>query len=106
MQFNLNKMIKMKLLSIITLLFYHTFQAQSVIKSESEKKLYPIDSVFPNDIGGIKQVIRITTSDVKKPILFFLSGGPGSSMMNNSDKFTNVLKDHFTLIQWGSKRRW
>ncbi len=103
MQFNLNKMIKIKLLSIITLLFYHTFQAQSVIKSDSEKKLYSIDSVFSNDIGGIKQVIRITTSDVKRPILFFLSGGPGSSMMNNSDKFTNVLKDHFTLIQWDQR---
>jgi hypothetical protein len=36
-------------------------------------------------------------------MLLFLSGGPSSSMMNNSEKFTNLLKEKFTLIQWDQR---
>lgn len=85
------------------LLFFYTCQAQPVLESRSEKKAYPTDSLFTLSIGGIKQVVRITTDDPNRPILLFLSGGPGSSMMNNSEKFTNILKDKFTLVQWDQR---
>ena len=54
-------------------------------------------------IGGIKQVVDIKTDDIKKPVLLFLSGGPGSSMMNNADAFTKILKSRFTIVQWDQR---
>lgn len=55
------------------------------------------------EIGGIKQVVEISTDDTAKPVLLFLSGGPGSSMMNNAPAFTDKLKSRFTLVQWDQR---
>lgn len=55
------------------------------------------------DIGGIKQVVEISTDDAAKPVLLLLSGGPGSSMMNNAESFTYLLKDKFTIVQWDQR---
>ncbi|KQV91425.1 alpha/beta hydrolase [Massilia sp. Root351] len=55
------------------------------------------------EIGGIKQVVQITTDDPGKPVLLFLSGGPGSSMMNNAASYTNILRERFTIVQWDQR---
>jgi pimeloyl-ACP methyl ester carboxylesterase len=55
------------------------------------------------EIGGIKQVVEITTDDPGKPVLLFLSGGPGSSMMNSAASYTNILKERFTIVQWDQR---
>ncbi|WP_066758979.1 alpha/beta fold hydrolase [Chryseobacterium glaciei] len=62
-----------------------------------------IDTLLTTEIGGIKQVIEIKTDDANKPILLFLSGGPGSSMMKNADSYTNILKNKFTIVQWDQR---
>lgn len=62
-----------------------------------------IDTILTTEIGGIKQVIEIKTDDINKPILLFLSGGPGSSMMKNADSYTNILKNKFTIVQWDQR---
>lgn len=62
-----------------------------------------IDQSFTPDIGGIKQVVEIKTDDAGKPALLFLSGGPGSSMINNAGAFTDQLKEHFTIVQWDQR---
>ena len=62
-----------------------------------------IDALFTPDIGGIRQAIEIKTDDASKPVLLFLSGGPGSSMMNNSDSFSNMLKKKFTIVHWDQR---
>ena len=59
--------------------------------------------ILTPDIGGIKQSVEIKTDDPAKPVLLFLSGGPGSSMMNNADSFTNILKSKFTIVQWDQR---
>lgn len=55
------------------------------------------------EIGGIKQVVEISTDDPAKPVLLFLSGGPGSSMMKNAAAFTDQLKTRFTVVQWDQR---
>ena len=55
------------------------------------------------DIGGIKQFVEIKTDDTNKPVLLFLSGGPGSSMMNGAPTFTSILKNRFTIAQWDQR---
>ncbi|MFP3590467.1 alpha/beta fold hydrolase [Chryseobacterium sp. SIMBA_038] len=62
-----------------------------------------IDTLLTTEIGGIKQVIEIKTDNANKPILLFLSGGPGSSMMKNADSYTNILKNKFTIVQWDQR---
>lgn len=62
-----------------------------------------MDTLLTLEIGGIKQVIEIKTDDTNKPILLFLSGGPGSSMMNSAANFTNMLKSKFTIVQWDQR---
>src|SRR5688572_12999178 len=54
-------------------------------------------------IGGIKQYIRIKGKDVSKPLLLFLHGGPGSSLMTKADHFTGKLQQHLVVVQWDQR---
>lgn len=63
----------------------------------------PTDTLLTPEIGGIKQVMRIQTHDIRRPVLLFLSGGPGSSMMNGTDRFTSRLIQKFTIVHWDQR---
>nr|WP_314491899.1 alpha/beta hydrolase [uncultured Chryseobacterium sp.] len=69
----------------------------------SQLQTVKMDTLLTVEIGGIKQAIEIKTDDASKPIMLFLSGGPGSSMMKNADSFTNILKNKFTIVQWDQR---
>jgi pimeloyl-ACP methyl ester carboxylesterase len=62
-----------------------------------------IDTLLTPKIGGIHQLIEIKTDDNTKPVLLFLAGGPGSSLRENADKYTYILKDKFTVVQWDQR---
>lgn len=98
-------MIKKHTLSLILgmLLQFYGCKAQNNVEFKSENTSHKIDTLFTPLIGGIKQVIEIKTDNSNKPILLFLSGGPGSSMLKNSDTFTNILKNKFTIVQWDQR---
>lgn len=78
-------------------------QAQVSAEPFSANVPVVIDKQLTPQIGGIKQVVEIKTDDARKPILLFLSGGPGSSMIRNADVFTNLLKSRFTIVQWDQR---
>lgn len=63
----------------------------------------PIDTNEIITIGGIKQYIRIKGKDDSKPILLFLHGGPGSSLLHKSDHITGKLQQHFIVVQWDQR---
>jgi pimeloyl-ACP methyl ester carboxylesterase len=77
--------------------------AQNSPDSAPKRTPIKINTVLTPNIGGIKQFLEIKTDDANKPVLLFLSGGPGSSMANNSDSFTNILKERFTIVQWDQR---
>jgi pimeloyl-ACP methyl ester carboxylesterase len=54
-------------------------------------------------IGGIKQFIRIRGKDASRPLLLFLHGGPGGSVMGYAEKFTGRLQEHFVVVQWDQR---
>lgn len=94
----------MKRISLAAFLFaiaipFYACHAQSA----TEPAAMTTVTVLTPDIGGIKQVVEIETDDPNKPVLLFLSGGPGSSMMNNAAAFTDLLKDRFTIVQWDQR---
>jgi pimeloyl-ACP methyl ester carboxylesterase len=63
----------------------------------------PIDSTGTFFIGGIKQFVSIKGKDNTKPLLLFLHGGPGNSVMHYSEKFTKKLQNHFIVVQWDQR---
>jgi pimeloyl-ACP methyl ester carboxylesterase len=77
---------------ILTLCFAQQLHAQ-----------VPIDSVAVLQIGGIRQVISLKGNDGSKPLLLFLHGGPGNSVMDYAQKFTGSLQDHFIVVQWDQR---
>lgn len=92
------------LLVLLTILFpFYGCNAQNKKELKSANISVKIDTLITPEIGGIKQVIEIKTDDSNRPILLVLSGGPGSSMMNNAESFTNILKNKFTLVQWDQR---
>ena len=95
---------KYLILLLLAILFqYSECSSQNKKELKSENISHKIDTLLTPEIGGIKQVIEIKTDDFNKPILLFLSGGPGSSMMKNADTFTNILKNKFTIVQWDQR---
>lgn len=63
----------------------------------------PIESSETISIGGIKQYISIKGKDNSKPVLLFLHGGPGNSVMPYAEKFTLKLQKHFIVVQWDQR---
>lgn len=62
-----------------------------------------IDTSAIFNIGGIKQYVRIKGNDLSKPLLLFLHGGPGGSLMNKTDQMTGKLQQHFVVVQWDQR---
>lgn len=63
----------------------------------------PIDTTEVVAIGGIRQFISIEGKDRSLPLLLFLHGGPGGSVMSYADRFTGKLKEHFVVVQWDQR---
>jgi proline iminopeptidase len=55
------------------------------------------------DIGGIKQWISVRGTSPANPILLFIHGGPGSTMMPESWAFQRAWEDYFTVVQWDQR---
>ena len=62
-----------------------------------------IDTTATFTIGGIKQFVSIRGDDRQKPLLLFLTGGPGESSIGHSDIFTNQLRQHFIVVEWDQR---
>lgn len=73
------------------LLIYSQLGAKAIEKTEA----------IP--VGGIRQWISIRGADDKKPVLLFLHGGPGNSVMGYAKKFTDMLEQQFVVVQWDQR---
>ncbi|MBB2148096.1 alpha/beta fold hydrolase [Pedobacter gandavensis] len=62
-----------------------------------------IDTTEVLKIGGIKQFIKLQGADQTKPLLLFLHGGPGTSLIPVADTFTDKLKAEFVVVQWDQR---
>ncbi len=45
----------------------------------------------------------IKGKDSSKPLLLWLHGGPGVSEMGRANKFSNLLQQHFIVVQWDQR---
>src|ERR1700754_2862789 len=90
------------LLSMIPIMF---FAASVMAKDKITIALArtPIDTVQTPEINGIKHYISLKGRDSSKPLLLFLHGGPGGSVMDYADKFTSKLQEEFVVVQWDQR---
>jgi pimeloyl-ACP methyl ester carboxylesterase len=63
----------------------------------------PIDNKESIVIGGIKQYIWFKGNDDTKPVLLFLHGGPGNSVIPYAKKFSHDLYKHFVVVHWDQR---
>src|SRR6185369_17316718 len=54
-------------------------------------------------IGGIQQWITIDGTNDQHPVLLFLHGGPGNSVIHYANSFTKALQQHFVVVQWDQR---
>lgn len=62
-----------------------------------------VDTAMAITAGGIRQWISIKGSDRRNPVLLFLHGGPGNSVISYSDRFTGELRKHFVFVNWDQR---
>lgn len=55
------------------------------------------------EIGGIKQWVKFQGVDDRAPVLLFLHGGPGNSVMSYADRFTQELQKNFIVVNWDQR---
>ena len=82
----------MRYFLLIVLLSSHSLFAQ-----------HSIDTTVIFQINGIRQYVRIKAKDVSKPIILFLHGGPGGSLMQKFDKVSSKLQQHFVVVHWDQR---
>ena len=63
----------------------------------------PIDEARYVPIGGIDQWVTIKGSDVTKPMILFLHGGPGSVMSPYDDTIYGDWQHDFVLVNWDQR---
>jgi metallo-beta-lactamase class B len=62
-----------------------------------------IDSLYDVDINGCRQKILVQSNDIRKPVLLYLHGGPGSSALIYSHLYSDRLKDNFVFVNWDQR---
>ena len=63
----------------------------------------PIHESMSVKVGNILQWIKIDGENDQSPVLLYLHGGPGNSVMSYSKKFTNELQEFFVVVQWDQR---
>jgi len=54
-------------------------------------------------INGIKQWIKLQGENDQAPLLLFLHGGPGNSVIGYADRFTSELQKQFVVVHWDQR---
>ncbi|MCX2454220.1 alpha/beta hydrolase [Pedobacter sp. PLR] len=88
---------------LITIIVFVSSIAIGRANPANKESAVKIDTTEVVQIGGIKQFIKLQGVDDTKPLLLFLHGGPGTSLIPVADTFTDKLKAKFVVVQWDQR---
>jgi pimeloyl-ACP methyl ester carboxylesterase len=74
-----------------------------VILFSSSALANPIHQSQSIKAGNILQWIKMDGENDQHPILLFLHGGPGNSVMGYAHRFTSELQKYFIVVQWDQR---
>jgi pimeloyl-ACP methyl ester carboxylesterase len=77
-----------------------TAHTPAILGSDGKPLPGSIASLEKVKLGGVDQWLIIRGQDVNKPVLLFLSGGPGSSEAGRVTRFNSELEKHFVVVIW------
>lgn len=77
--------------------------APAMIRTSHKIKAPGIDRKEMVEIGGIKQALFIRGQNADNPVILFLHGGPGNSMMPFLHMFQYEWENDFTVVQWDQR---
>ena len=63
-----------------------------------------IEELKPVKIGGVNQWLHIRGRNRKNPVLLYIHGGPGDSMIGFMDAIQRPWEDYFTVVQWDQRQ--
>lgn len=79
-------------------------QEDNTIKEKLDASGKKIDAFYDVNINGCQQRVLIQSNDVvNNPILLYLHGGPGSSMMMYAHLYSEKLKNNFIFVNWDQR---
>lgn len=89
-------------LLLVTVVIYSQWTAHTPAILGADGKNLPgsIASLEKVKLGGVDQWLIIRGHDVNKPVLLFLSGGPGASESARVLRFNSELEKHFVVVIW------
>ena len=89
-------------LLLVAVVIYSQWTAHTPAILGADGKNLPgsIASLEKVKLGGVDQWLIIRGHDVNKPVLLFLSGGPGASESARVLRFNSELEKHFVVVIW------
>lgn len=94
---------KKSILAFISFVLISAVGKAAPVIADHDTMIRKIDTTETIMVGGIKQVISFKGEDRRNPLLLYLHGGPGSSVMNEAGGFTSKLQKHFVVAQWDQR---
>jgi pimeloyl-ACP methyl ester carboxylesterase len=89
--------------TIFSLFSYQKYlQHQSLTKTTINAS-NGVDSLERVTLGGVGQWILVRGMDKTSPVLLFLHGGPGSTMIPWHRAFHTELENYFTVVHWDQR---
>ncbi len=89
----------MKKTGIIIIIFFCT----ALIYADSSSENLKIKVFEPVNINGARQWMLIRGNDESRPVLLYLHGGPGSSLVPFAYKATGKLVNHCIVVYWDQR---
>lgn len=88
------------ILGVIVAVSQWTAHTPAIIGADGRPLPGSIASLEKIRLGGVDQWLILRGRDVNKPVLLFLSGGPGASEAGRVLRFNAELEEHFVVVIW------
>jgi pimeloyl-ACP methyl ester carboxylesterase len=88
------------LLTVVIAVSQWTAHTPPILGEDGKPLPNSIASLEKMKLGGVDQWLIIRGEDLNKPVLLFLSGGPGASEAGRFLRFNKELEKHFVVVIW------